>query len=168
MESEKIKELLDKYWNCTSSLEEEEQLRNFFRKDEIPPELQKYREMFMYFSDKRENVLDASFDERIMNMIHLKKARKSREFLGAFYKIAAAVLLVLSFFVIHDRFIRVKDQAKKVVQDTFQDPEKALAETKKVLFLMSEKLTMGKAEASRLNKFKKAEEVLKNAKYEEI
>lgn len=167
MEYSTAKELLEKYWNCETSLHEEEMLRRYFQQGNIPPDLKKYRDMFGYFSGEREKELAGEFDGRILGMLDTKKGGRQR-FLGILYKVAAALLLILSFVVINDRFIRVKDQAKQIVEDTFNDPEKALEETKKVLLFMSEKLNRGKEEITRLNKFRKAEEVVKNTNYEEI
>ena len=167
MEYSTAKELLEKYWNCETSIQEEEMLRRYFHQENIPPDLKKYQDLFRYYSGEREKVLNGEFDDRILGMLETKKGRRQR-LLGILYKVAAAVLLILSFVVINDRFIQVKDQAKQIVEDTFNDPEKALEETKKVLFFMSEKLNRGKEEITRLNKFRKAEEVVKNTNYEEI
>jgi hypothetical protein len=167
MEYNTAKELLEKYWKCETSLQEEDMLRRYFQLEDIPQDLRKYSDLFRYFSDGREKELDGSFDDRIIRMIGNRKSGRQR-FLSTLYKIAAAVLLILSFVVIHERVIKVKDQAKQVVEDTFKDPEKALAETKKVLFFVSEKLNRGKAEAEKLNKFKKAENLVRNTNYREI
>lgn len=167
MEYRTAKELLEKYWNCETSLEEEEMLRRYFQQEDIPPELSRYRDLFGYFSGERAKELNGEFDARILGMLATKKGSRHRIF-SILYKVAAAVLLILSFVVINDRFIQVKDQAKQIVGDTFDDPEKALQETRRVLMFMSEKLNRGKEEMTRLNKFRKAEEVVKNTNYEEI
>lgn len=160
--------LLDKYWNCETSLEEEEQLRSYFQRDDVPDDLGKYRDLFRFYVNERSTELNKEFDDKILKKLGSDRKEGHQRYLGWMYKAAAAVLLILSFFVIHERFIRVKDQAKKVVEDTFSDPEKALEETKRVLFFVSEKINKGKEEAARLNKFKKAEDVVKNANYKEI
>lgn len=160
--------LLDKYWNCETSLEEEELLRSYFQQDDIPDDLRKYQDLFRYYSGEISSDLNEEFDKRILKKLGSDVRPGHQRYLSWLYKAAAAVLLILSFFVIHERFIRVKDQAKKVVEDTFKDPEKALEETKRVLFFVSEKINKGKQEAAKLNKFKKAEDVVKNANYKEI
>ncbi len=168
MDFNEAKVLLEKYWNCETSLEEEGLLRSYFQQEEIPDELKKYEELFRFFSEEREKELNQDFDDKMMTLVKNRKNHGSQRYLIIMYKVAAAILLVLSFFVIHERFIRVKDQAKKVVVDTFSDPEKALEETKRVLYFVSEKLNKGKEEVSRLNKFRKAEDVVRNANYKEI
>lgn len=46
MNTEKIEQLLEKYFEGETSLEEEKQLRTFFRKEDIPDRLKSYREQF--------------------------------------------------------------------------------------------------------------------------
>ena len=43
MDYKYIKQLLEHYWVCETSLEEEEILRTFFSQKELPAELEKYR-----------------------------------------------------------------------------------------------------------------------------
>ncbi|MBR9999284.1 MAG: hypothetical protein KFF73_09950 [Cyclobacteriaceae bacterium] len=168
MDYSQVKELLEKYWMCETTLEEEKMLSTYFQKDDLPRDFGKYRDLFRYFSAERKMELNGNFDERVLELVEKKQRSGRHRYLSMMYKVAAAVLLILSFFVIHERFIKVKDQARKVVEDTFDNPEKALEETKKVLYFVSEKLNRGKEEVSRLNKFKKAEEVVRNSKYKDI
>ena len=46
MDYKYINQLLDRYWKCETSLEEEEILRTFFRQDELPAELKPYKSLF--------------------------------------------------------------------------------------------------------------------------
>jgi hypothetical protein len=168
MDYNTAKKLLEKYWNCETSLEEENRLRTYFDQEDLPSDLQKFKALFRFYTEERKKEVKEDFDKKIFNRIKRNQKPPAQRFLNTIYKVAAAILLILSFFVIHERFIQVKDQAKRVVEDTFGDPEKALEETKKVLYFVSEKLNKGKEEASRLYKFKKAEEVVRNSNYKEI
>lgn len=168
MDYKTARTLLDKYWNCETSLEEEEQLRSYFQQDDIADDLRKYQDLFRFYSGEISSDLNEEFDKKILKKLGPGYKSSHQRYLSWMYKAAAAVLLILSFFVIHERFIRVKEQAKKVVEDTFSTPEKALEETKRVLFFVSEKINKGKEGAAKLNKFKKAEDVVKNANYKEI
>lgn len=81
MDYKYIEQLLERYWQCDTSIEEEEILRAFFSQKDVPAELQQYRSLFAYEQQaKIEDVLDEDFDERIMAMVgqpHKVKARKA-------------------------------------------------------------------------------------------
>ena len=143
MDSEVIRELLKRYWDCETSLEEEKILRDFFQQEAIPEDLKKYREMFLYFKREQQQSLSEDFDKKILDGLHSQPAQGKQRYLSSFYKVAAAVILILSFVVIHQQFIVVKDTTREIVKDTFEDPERALEETKRVLCLVSEKLNKG-------------------------
>ncbi len=168
MDSETAKKLLVKYWNCETTLKEEELLRSYFHQNDVPEDIVKYQKLFEFFYKKKKEIITEDFDKRVLDLVKKDIKGGKPRYLHPLYKIAAAVLLILSFAVIHERFIDVRVKTKKVVEDTFNDPRKALEETKKALFLVSEKMRKGKEEASRLYKFKKAEEVVKNSNYKKI
>ena len=48
MDSNKIEELLNKYWNCETSLEEEQQLQAYFREGTVPEELKETAALFRW------------------------------------------------------------------------------------------------------------------------
>ena len=53
MDSKQIEQLLEKYWNTETSLEEEQQLRDFFRGENIPETLKETAELFRYFDQQK-------------------------------------------------------------------------------------------------------------------
>ena len=48
MDYKYINQLLERYWRCETSLEEEDILRAFFSLDEVPAELLRYKPLFRY------------------------------------------------------------------------------------------------------------------------
>ena len=48
MDYKYIKQLLERYWRCETSLEEEEILRTFFSQKDVPGELASYKSLFEY------------------------------------------------------------------------------------------------------------------------
>lgn len=71
MDYKYIEQLLERYWNCDTSLEEEQILRSFFRQKDIPAELAMYKDLFAYESRETEtDVLGADFDARIMSVVN--------------------------------------------------------------------------------------------------
>jgi len=162
MDYKEIKALLEKYWNCETSLEEEAQLRQYFSGEEIHEDLKDFKPLFQYFKSESEISVSDGFDEKLIEKIKEKKGDGKHRYLNIYYKIAAAVILILFVITVDQRFIAVKEKATTIVQDTFEDPEKALEETKKALLLVSEKLNKGKTNIIKLSEFNKAEKVIRN------
>jgi hypothetical protein len=162
MDYKGIKTLLEKYWNCETSLEEEAQLREYFTGDEVHEDLLEFVPLFQYFKSESEIHISDNFDKKFIDQVEKRRKTGKRRYLNIYYKVAAAVILVLFVFTIHQRFIAIREKATTIVQDTFEDPEKALEETKKALLLVSEKWNKGKTNFVKLSEFKKAEKVIRN------
>lgn len=104
MDYKYIEQLLEQYWECRTSLEEEAILRSFFAQDDVPASLLPYREMFVAQQESvKESRLDADFDRRMMALIdvrttHQVKARTvslNRRW-RPFCEVAAILAMVLS------------------------------------------------------------------------
>lgn len=107
MDYKYIEQLLDRYFECQTSLEEEQILRAFFAQKEIPVRLLAYRELFIeQTSEKTTDCLGADFDQRILSLISENeksqplrvKARviSMQRRLTPLYKAAACVAVVLA------------------------------------------------------------------------
>ena len=164
MDYNKIKILLEKYWNCETTLEEESILQDYLSGKDIPEDLKAFTPLFQYYKEQRAMKVSEDFEGRVLNEIGSKENKGKQRYLHIYYKVAAAVILILFFVTIHQRYIAVRDQATVLVQDTFDDPEKALEETKKALLLVSEKWNKGKENITKLAEFNKAEKIIRNEK----
>ena len=70
MDYKYIEQLMERYWNCETTLEEEAILKAFFSQNDVPAELAKYKSLFdCVASDKEENVLGDDFDARMEALI---------------------------------------------------------------------------------------------------
>ena len=69
MEQAEIKALLDKYWQAETSLEEERQLADYFRRPEIDPALEPLRSLFDWRAEEAELKPGEDFDHRILERI---------------------------------------------------------------------------------------------------
>lgn len=102
MDYKYIEQLLERYWRCETTLQEEEILRSFFAQEDVPVELLAYRDLFVAQRDEREcDVLDESFDERMMAMVEGEKSVRPvvvtmRQRLMPLFKAAAVVAIVLT------------------------------------------------------------------------
>ena len=108
MDYKYIEQLLQHYWNCETTLQEESILRNFFAQDDVPAHLSHYKELFVSLNEVANKQLPANFDERILAIIEDKKEEKEqtprvkarRIHLGycirPFFKAVAVVAVILS------------------------------------------------------------------------
>ena len=48
MDYKDIEQLLERYWQCETSVEEEATLRDFFAKEEVPAHVLRYKNLFVY------------------------------------------------------------------------------------------------------------------------
>ena len=105
MDYKYINQLLERYWKCETSLEEENILRTFFSQDELPAELEPYKSLFAYeLSETKNEALGEEFDQKMMAMIedeYTKEPNKAKvvsltERLKPLFKAAAVVAIVLT------------------------------------------------------------------------
>lgn len=117
MDFKYIEQLLERYWRCETSLEEEAQLRAFFTKEEIPEHLLRYKDLFVYQQFQQEEHLGADFDARVLAEIEVPVVKAKRMTLTArfmpLFKAAAVVAVVLSLGNVrqHSFFADVKEVA---------------------------------------------------------
>lgn len=101
MDYKYINQLLERYWNCETSLEEEKILRAFFSQADIPADLERYRSLFIYEQEEQHTVLGSDFDERMMSLIDEPVTVKARTVtltkrLMPLFKAAAMVAIILT------------------------------------------------------------------------
>ena len=103
MDYKYINQLLERYWNAETTLEEEEILRAFFSQVDIPAELEHYRHLFVYEQTQpKTDVLGEDFDERMLAMIDEPATKvKARTItmtqrLMPLFKAAAIVAIILT------------------------------------------------------------------------
>ena len=102
MDYKYIEQLLERYWDCKTTLEEEAILRAFFSQDNIPAELVKYKAIFAYAAtESKTDVLDENFDERMTALINEPETVKAkvvpfRKKIIPLFKAAAVVAIILT------------------------------------------------------------------------
>ena len=70
MDYKYINQLLERYWRCETTLEEEQILRSFFSQTDVPEDLRKYRTLFLYEQTQPKTCrLGEDFDERMRSLI---------------------------------------------------------------------------------------------------
>lgn len=102
MDYKYINQLLERYWHCETSVEEESILRAFFRQEVIPAELKRYKPLFAYAGQETEqNVLGDDFDRKLLTSIEKTEPVKARiitmtQRLKPLFKAAAVVAIMLT------------------------------------------------------------------------
>ena len=163
---EHIEKLLEKYWNCDSTLEEEQELKSWFSSNSSPDRTGEEEALFKYFElEKKKEIPSESFDDEVSKSIHSYEAKKNKRFflkpwIGNFSKIAAGIIVALAatIYVLYEEEPEVP---AVFMTDTFESPEEAYEETLKVLNLISQKLNVGKEHAAKISVLSEAEEAVK-------
>ncbi|WP_435622706.1 hypothetical protein [Flagellimonas sp.] len=137
MELDRIEELLEKYFEATTTIAEEEVLSQYFSQDDIEPHLEQYRPMFNYFSVAKE--------ERFTKQVPLKPRRN-------YYKwMSVAAVAILTFGIYFGNQYQERKQA-----------ELAYQETKKAFELLAENFGRGTEKVAYLQEFEAAKQKIYN------
>ncbi len=151
MNTLKIEKLLEKFYNGETTLQEEQELRQYFCGENIPPHLRSvYSQFFCIEKSKEEDTLDDSFDDEVLGKLkegdsdYIRIKRKS-----LFYSvagIAATILILISVFTKFNPF-------SNKIESTLSNPEVAYNEAKKILLYVSGNLNKGTDQLNTLAKF---------------
>ncbi len=137
MELDRIEKLLEKYFEATTTVEEEEQLRDYFSQDSVAPHLEQYTPMFTYFSIAK--------DERFTKQVPLKPRVSYHKW------ISIAAVAVMAFGLYFGNDYRQQKEA-----------EFAYNETKKALNLLAQNLERGTEKVAYLNEFEQTKQKIYN------
>ena len=158
MDSKQIEQLLEKYWNTETSLEEEQQLRDFFRSENIPEPLKETAELFRYFDQqKKVQLSESSFDGDVVRKINATRpAAKTVKMYYNYARIAAGIVVVVAATYFVGQEVRKSYPAE--VTDTYSDPKLAFEETKKALMMLSKGFGKARHETEKIKMFNEAEQ----------
>lgn len=141
MTENRLKELLDKYYEGETSPEEELELKEYFSGNEVLPGYETEKEIFRQYSGMGKMPVPSSgFEMRIINAVdNLQSKELKRNFRKRYITMfsAAATILIMAgilFFLTRER----------EPDDTFSDPAIAYAETMRILNDVSVRLNSGK------------------------
>ena len=121
MDSRQIEQLLERYWDCQTTIDEERLLRQFFTKGDVPQHLMCYKDLFAYQEFLQDEHLGGDFDERMLRMVEtpVVKAKKVSMFsrLAPILRAVAAVVILLALGNIAERTL-LQDFHQMAVNDT--------------------------------------------------
>ena len=121
MNAQQIEQLLQRYWDCKTTVEEERQLRQFFNGNDVPQHLMRYKDLFVYEEFMQEEQLSKDFDERLLKRIELPVVKaKSISILSRLAPIARAAAAVAMLLVLGNLAERtlLQDYHQMAVNDT--------------------------------------------------
>lgn len=153
MDSGRIDELLNKYWNCDTSLEEEQELKAFFRNSEIPAQWKETADLFRYFDEQKNREVDTSVERNVLKAMKPQAGVVRKLFYNSM-RIAAGIAVL----VIAGWFVRNEIRSQQPVEDTYEDPKIAFEETKKALLMISKSFGTAESKAKKLNMFNEAQD----------
>jgi hypothetical protein len=142
MKPEEFKILLEKFFAGESSEQEETALRAMFEQDEYAEQYPDVKQQFLLMLEmEKENSLDESFDQRILQEISKQKISVANRKIWDYRisGVAAAVLLFLAIWLGPELF------QPKVVYGTITDPKIAFSTTRKILDTIAQKMNKGTA-----------------------
>jgi hypothetical protein len=165
MDSKRLEELLQRYWECETSLDEEQELRDYFCTEPVPEQWKEASTLFHYFEKQRQLAVKGNFEESVVSKIKAPKGRMMT-LVQISLRIAAGVAVVLAAIFFVRQEIR-KDSTEMVFEDTYDDPQKALEETKKALLMISKGFGRAETQAKKINMLNEAQDKLKSKTTEE-
>jgi hypothetical protein len=141
MELDNIEKLLEKYLEATTTVAEEETLRNYFSQDSVATHLEQYSPMFQYFSKAKE--------ERYTKQLPLAPTVVSSR--RNYFKWASVAAVVLLFGMYFGKSYMV-EQTNTLEEEYTQEE---IAQAQEAFKLLAFNFNKGAEQLSHLNEFEK-------------
>ncbi len=165
MDYKYIEQLLDRYWNCETTLQEEDILKAFFSQEDVPAHLARYKSLFAYEQTQAQLSLGSDFDDKLLAAVAAESgehqatngANKDVKTVKAahislfnrlrpLYRAAAAVAIVTllgtaaqhSFTSSDKNAAGSWDYDQSAYKDSYQDPQKAYEASMETLRMFKE------------------------------
>ncbi len=141
MELDNIEKLLEKYFEASTTVAEEEALKIYFSGDKVAPHLEQYAPLFQYFSNAKK--------ERFTRQVPLKPRKNYYKWIS----VAAVAVLAFGIYFGPDRYRDYQEQ---------KEAEFAYEETRKALNLLAENFGRGTEKMAYLNQFEETKQKIYN------
>ena len=140
--NEYIDRLLQTYWNCETTVAEEQELRDFFSQDDLPAAWQPYASLFTYIREEQAVTLSDGFDERLKAAMD-KETNVTKKYItirifAPLLRVAASVLLIAGLGV--SIFFISRENNKPWFVETYDDPNAAIKDATYALEVLSHAL----------------------------
>lgn len=125
MDYKYIEQLIERYWICDTSLEEEQILHAFFHQKEIPAGLLRYKAFFTYEDAEKQKGLGDDFDAKILEKIERPAVKAKRLTLCSrlipLMKAAAIVAVVMSIGMVAEHSMDRQGEPMIYVHDEYSE-----------------------------------------------
>jgi len=146
MELKAIEQLLEKYLEAETSIQEEAALKAYFASREVAPHLQEYVPMFAYFSaSKEEKFSGKMLPQEDSEIASLNPSEGNRRKVYSWVAVAASIVIMAGVFL--------QEQTGVSEFGSYEDPEVAMEETKRALDMVSQLMNSGNDNLVHLNEF---------------
>ena len=153
MDSKSVEELLAKYYEGETSIEEEKKLKKFFNSGDVPGELAQEQIKFRFYADAFTERTDKSFEDKLITgETHSPKINRAISFRPGIRTVSAIAAGLILLFGVSLFLKRDVNFNKKNNYGTYNNPQIAYAQTKNALLLISNKLNKGNRNLSKLSK----------------
>jgi len=140
-----INNLLDKYWEGETSIEDEKVLKQYFSTSDVAAEHEAFKDLFVFWDNTSKikyPTLDQTVDNQTIEIKHESKGIvRSLSIKKYVYAVAAVIVMTIaSIFVVKNLHNEVQPKETYSQVQEIEDPEEALRVTKEALALLSKKL----------------------------
>ncbi len=147
MDSKKIQKLIDAYFDGETSIDDERLLKDYFSKDDFNRQFAEVAPIFQFLKNEK------AVEMPVQKTVALKAVRGGRS-RAARWAMAASLGLALMAggWLFQRNMAEEKHRAElreRLNRDTFEDPEKALAEVKAAFALVARKTEKGSRKAEK-------------------
>jgi len=155
MAYENIQTLLDKYFEGSSSLAEEKQLKKYFQEEEVPPEWEAYKVLFVWQVEEQDLNLPTGFENKILGQIEAQQqVGFVRRFLRHPLSRAAAIIFLMTgmWWAYQTDSQQIETGVTAEINwDQYQPKtkEEALTITRNAMLMLSKELNKGTARVAK-------------------
>jgi hypothetical protein len=150
MEYHEIEEILNRFLEGESTLEEEAMLKEYFSQDGLPDEQREMQELFRYLNDaKQESAPPFDVSANLNSLIEKEWQKETR---SRFRRVIAWAASVAAVLVLSVGIFQYINKPEAVIKDTYKDPKLAYLETKRALMLISRTMNHNTAKFKYLSK----------------
>jgi hypothetical protein len=152
MEPNKIKQLLEKYYEGITSIEEDQVLKDYFQNQSVPSELETDKELFTYTSLEAKTLpIGSQLEQKLIKWIDNQESdEKKIRRLSWGYRISGIVATAAVVLICYLTIFKPKKEI--MFKDTYDNPQVAYAEAKKALLYISKQLNKGTKPLSQVGK----------------